>query len=326
MSHKNQPSISVIIPVKNEGQKIQACIDGILNQTIKVKEIIVIDSGSTDKTIEILKDYPIVKLIEIPPAEFNHGATRNLGIHHALGEFILCTVGDARAYDEFWIEGLVKYFDTEKVAGVCGFQAVPHEMDKNPIEWFRPQSEPSIRRHQFSTPQDFYKLSPEKRKQACGWDNVTAMYRKSVMIEIPFRKTVYGEDPQWALDALLSGYELVYNPGARVYHYHLETPEYTYLRTITTLYHRYKFFDFIPKTHSTSLKIKLSWLKTLFKTKEIGWLERWKWFQYNSAVSNSSTKAVNQFLEVFAKGEKALDEFHSKVCNKPPIPSKAKLN
>ena len=132
------PSVSVIIPVKNEAVKIRACIDGILSQTVPVAEIIVIDSGSTDETVAILRSYKEVTLIEIPGTEFNHGATRNLGVSKATGEFVLLTVGDARPYNNFWIEELLNGFVDEEVAGVCGQQVVPHETDKNPVEWFRP--------------------------------------------------------------------------------------------------------------------------------------------------------------------------------------------
>jgi glycosyltransferase involved in cell wall biosynthesis len=47
-------TISVVIPVRNEAEKIATCIDGILSQTVAVSEIIVVDSGSTDGTLEIL--------------------------------------------------------------------------------------------------------------------------------------------------------------------------------------------------------------------------------------------------------------------------------
>ncbi len=102
------PTISVVIPVKNEGAKIRACIEGILSQTVPVLEIIVIDSGSTDGTIDILRGYKKVKLLQIPSSEFNHGQTRNFGVAHASGEFVLLTVGDARAWDENWIKKFIR--------------------------------------------------------------------------------------------------------------------------------------------------------------------------------------------------------------------------
>ena len=52
------PTVSVIIPVRNEAKRIRQCIEGILKQTVPVQEIIVIDSGSTDGTLEILAEFP----------------------------------------------------------------------------------------------------------------------------------------------------------------------------------------------------------------------------------------------------------------------------
>ncbi|MGY8942395.1 MAG: glycosyltransferase family 2 protein, partial [Flavobacteriales bacterium] len=89
------PKISVIIPVRNEALRIRQCIEGIRKQTVSVHEVIVIDSGSTDGTREILSEYPDVTVIEIDGSTFNHGLTRNLGVEASSGDFCLLTVGDA---------------------------------------------------------------------------------------------------------------------------------------------------------------------------------------------------------------------------------------
>ena len=56
----------------------------------------VIDSGSTDGTIEFLKDQPRTAVHSIPSEEFGHGKTRNLGASMAKGDLVLMTVQDAR--------------------------------------------------------------------------------------------------------------------------------------------------------------------------------------------------------------------------------------
>ena len=168
MSSNNSPAISVVIPVKNEAKKIRACIEGILSQTVPVIEVVVVDSGSTDGTLEVLKEYEIVKVLQIPPDEFNHGQTRNLGVSHTNGEFVLLTVGDARAYNEFWIEELLKGFADEEVAGVCGQQVVPHDTDKNPVEWFMQYSKPAIKKYKF-TKEEFDNLSALDKRRVCGY-------------------------------------------------------------------------------------------------------------------------------------------------------------
>lgn len=71
-------SISVVIPVRDEAAKIAACTEGILSQTVQVSEIIVVDSGSTDGTLEILARYPQVWIVRIRPAGFNRGEWQNV--------------------------------------------------------------------------------------------------------------------------------------------------------------------------------------------------------------------------------------------------------
>lgn len=317
------PSVSVIIPVKNEANKIRACIDGILSQTVPVAEIIVIDSGSTDDTVSILRSYKEVTLIEIPGAEFNHGETRNLGISRASSEFVLLTVGDARPYNNYWIEELLNGFVDEEVAGVCGQQVIPHEPDKNPVEWFRPVDEPKLKRYQFEDVADFEALSPLEKKRVCGWDDVNAMYRRSVMLKLPYRKVSYAEDLLWCKDALLNGYAVVFNYASRVFHYHLENADFTYKRTFTVSYYRYKAFDYIPTVQPQSLRSKLSIVKLILFERSLSVNRKLYWLRYNFQNRNAIQNAVADFIAWQLKGDALLDEQHVKICGKPPVPLKS---
>ena len=316
------PSISVVIPVKNEAFKIRACLDGILSQSIPINEIIVIDSGSTDGTIDVVKKYQNVTLIEIPAFDFNHGETRNIGVQKATSEFILLTVGDARPYNKCWIEELLKGFVDDEVAGVCGQQVVPHEKDKNPVEWFSPVSEPELKRYQFTSADLFEKLLPEQKINICGWDNVTAMYRRKNLLEIPFRKTSYSEDAIWAKETLLSGFAIVYNPKARVYHYHLEDADFTFKRNFTTMYFRYKQFQFLYKKPLLTLRFRISILKTLFKRLGFDMKVFLYWYKYNINNHKSFVRSYKFFMASLNKGEVYLDKEHELLCGKPPIPKK----
>lgn len=321
MVEKNQ-LISVVIPVKNEVGKIRACIEGILMQTVPVQEIVVVDSGSTDGTLDILRSYDIIKLIEIPGSEFNHGESRNVGIRATTGDFVLLTVGDARAVDKYWIENLLKGFDAaENVVGVCGSQVVPHETDKNPVEWFRPVSQPKIITYKYS-PEEFERLTPMEKRNVCGWDDVTAMYRKEVLIEIPFRFTTYAEDALWAKEALANGYTIAYNPAARVYHYHLEDEEFTFKRNYTVMYHMYKFYGLQYKEPEYTLKSYLSMAMLLWKAKSVPLKDKIKWWNYNIGIWKQLKKSVRAINEAIAKGEDYLDKQHQEFCGKPPIPKK----
>ena len=78
--------VSVIIPVYNVEKYLKDCVDSIINQTLKETEIILINDGSTDKSVEILKEYN-VKIFNLKE---NKGASfaRNIGIEKACGEYL----------------------------------------------------------------------------------------------------------------------------------------------------------------------------------------------------------------------------------------------
>lgn len=80
------PLVSVIIPVFNGEQYVKSCLEMMINQSYKNLEIIVVNDGSTDKSTEIAKQYP-VRIIE---HKINRGlsAARNTGIDEANGAYI----------------------------------------------------------------------------------------------------------------------------------------------------------------------------------------------------------------------------------------------
>jgi len=83
----NSPSISVIIPVYNRENLVTSCIESILKQTYEHREIIVVDDGSTDNTLNVVKQYQNdIKIIHIKNG--GSSAARNAGLNHASGDYI----------------------------------------------------------------------------------------------------------------------------------------------------------------------------------------------------------------------------------------------
>ena len=98
--------ISVVIPVKNGGADLVRCLAGIAAQEVEEEvEVVVVDSGSTDGSPERARAAGAV-VHEIPPEEFGHGRTRNLGVELARGELVVFTSQDAVADDDGWLARL----------------------------------------------------------------------------------------------------------------------------------------------------------------------------------------------------------------------------
>lgn len=324
-SHLRGQRVSVVIPVRNEAAKIRGCIEGILGQTVPVEEIVVLDSGSTDGTLEILLGYSRVRVLPIAPEKFNHGETRNTGVLAACGDWVVLTVGDARPADERWIEQLFEGVTDDEVAGVCGAQVVPHDRENNPAEWFRPVSEPKVERVQFSSPEEFDRLGPVERMRACSWDDVTSLYRRDVLLRIPFPEAQYGEDALWAKEALRAGHALVYNPAARVFHYHLETPDFAFKRALASMYNRYRSVGYLPEEPAMIFPIVRA-VRQLVREPAITWRERMHWARYTIRNRLASRSAVRQFRREVAKGEEFLEALYERYCSLPPVPAKSRVH
>lgn len=211
------PLISVVIPTKNGEKTIDNCLKSIFSQQCQHGfEVIIIDSGSTDNTLKIAKQYP-VKIHHISPQQFGHGRTRNLGVQLSRGEFIFFTVQDASLSTTSFFATAVKHFTNTKVAAVGGKQIVPHDADKNPLQWYRPVGKPTV---QILTPQTYSHMDPREKFFYARLDNVAAMYRRDILLLLPFPDVDFGEDLLWADQALSLGWEIIIDHNLQVFHYH----------------------------------------------------------------------------------------------------------
>ncbi len=314
--------VSVVIPIRNEVNTIEACIQGILRQSIPVLEIIALDSCSSDGTRDILAKYPAVRVIDIDPADFNHGLTRNVGVIAASrADYVLFTVADARPVDDHWIERLLSGFTDGEVSAVCGQQIVEHSPQTNPVEWFRPVSPPQVTRYQFLDAGQFDRLPSGDKASVCGWDNVTAMYRRDALLKMPFQPVTYAEDMVWASEAVRSGCALVYAKAARVYHFHCESPEFTYRRTLIVSSFRFREFGYIPNVPD-SLRNVARAVKLLVRERGLTAGERLGWARYNCLYQIAFAKAVREFRKAAMEGADGVTRVIERAGMVPPIPKK----
>jgi rhamnosyltransferase len=301
------PKISIIIPVKNGILTIRQCLNSIFNQTLICQsEVIIIDSGSSDGTIELLKEYPI-RLFQIPPQDFNHGATRNYGVSLAKGEFVVMTVQDARPGDNRWLEKMLNHFSDTNVAAVVGQQVVPHDPDKNPHQWWRPVSKPGYIEIYYDNPSDFLRLSGQAKDDACHYDDVNTMYRKSALQEIPFQEVDFGEDMLIVIDLLSNRKKVIYDTNSSVWHYHFQSKDYAFRSTITVLYYKYKIFGYVPQYNYSFIDVLLIIYRN-FKYRAA-----LKWIYHNVQIKIQQRKAYKFFMFEKEKGIESLENFYKKV-------------
>lgn len=283
----NQVQVSIVIPVYNGIKTLPKLIRGITSQTIfKQMEIVVVDSGSTDGSIDYVAGYDFVRILHIDKSDFNHGNTRNLAVQHCVGDFVLMTVQDAWTEDITLLERMLFHFDNSNIRAVCGHQAVPHDESNNPHEWFRPQDLARFKEINCSS-DDFENMSPIDQRSLCGWDNVISLYRRTSLIELPFDEMIFGEDMFWAKMALKKGWTIGYDYSCTVYHYHYSFGDYTYQRTLIAKLFILKCFDYFDN-RTFGFKDYLLIIYRNFKWKShVKWIfHNWKiLYQYNKATS-----------------------------------------
>ncbi|MEW6689362.1 MAG: glycosyltransferase family 2 protein [Pseudomonadota bacterium] len=205
---------SIILLTKNGEKHLRSVLDGLYRQRIAAAaEVIVIDSGSADATLEIVSAYP-ARLTRIRPEEFGHGRTRNLGARLARGRFLVYLPQDATPVGEDWLRALLAPFEDPAVAGVYGRQ-VP-----------RPEASAMEQFFLLRT----YPAQPEMRALGrgedaslarCFFSTVGGAIRASLWRRHPFDESVImSEDQAWARDVMLAGHAIAYQPAAELLHSH----------------------------------------------------------------------------------------------------------
>lgn len=124
--------VSIIIPVFNEEKVIEVCLKSLLSQTYKDIEIIVIDDGSSDNTLNVITKFPVTnsQLQIFKQDHLGAGAARNLGAKNATGE-ILIFVDSDMTFDKKFVEMLVKPILSNKAIGT--FSKYEYVSNKNNV-------------------------------------------------------------------------------------------------------------------------------------------------------------------------------------------------
>jgi rhamnosyltransferase len=120
--------VSIVILTKNGGDLFKTSIDTIFKQKFSSPfEVVVVDSGSTDSTLDVLKKYP-VRLFQIPPEEFKFGPTRDFGFEQTQGEIIVTLSQDVIPIERDWLTNLLSPFGDPTVSAVQGTYTISPQL------------------------------------------------------------------------------------------------------------------------------------------------------------------------------------------------------
>ena len=109
--------VSIYIPAYNAESTIREVIDSILNQSYKFDEIIVVNDSSNDKTLEKIKSFSEIKIINNNTNK-GLGFSRNVGIENCKNEIVAGIDADV-VLDKFWLETILSYLKKDKIV-MCG--------------------------------------------------------------------------------------------------------------------------------------------------------------------------------------------------------------
>jgi threonine dehydrogenase-like Zn-dependent dehydrogenase/glycosyltransferase involved in cell wall biosynthesis len=209
------PKVSIVVRAFNEEKHIGDLLKAIKSQRFTDYEIIVVDSGSTDRTREIAVDN-CDKFVEISTDDFTFGYSLNIGCRQGKGEFIVNVSAHAIPVSDSWLGSLIAPFSDDQVAMVYGRHI-------------------GVEETKFSEKRDFALIFHDNFTKTSTKpfyaNNANSAIRRSFWEEQPWDEHLTGlEDIAWSQAMGEKGRSTVYQPEAAVYHIHEETWHQVYNR------------------------------------------------------------------------------------------------
>lgn len=217
--------VSVIIPTLNAEHEIEGLLNALECQSIQPVEILIIDSASEDKTIELVRKHKSVRLLQIDRQDFNHGTTRDMALRESCGDFICFLTQDALPVSDDYLKRLVApMVDDSDIALVSGRQLPKADARRfeQLVRDFNYPDTPSVRsKDDLKT----FGIKTFFASDACS------AYRRTAYLECGgFDHVNTNEDMLMAAKFIASGMKVAYEPRAEVYHSHNLTPSQQFAR------------------------------------------------------------------------------------------------
>lgn len=233
---KSKPLVSIIIPTKDQYDFIKRCLDSIKEKTnYKNLEIVIVDTGSTDKKVwELYEDYkmslPKTKVVKWKKP-FNFSTVCNFGAEHAKGDYFIFLNNDTEVISEDWVEEMLSYAQQKDIGAVgCKLYYPDRKLQHAGIIMGvgGQDDTPGIAGHFFPAFMDNPPQTPTQLLYVGGARNFAAVTAACIMIPKKKFDEVKGFDPIFriafndvdlCLKLLNKGWRNVYLPQVELYHH-----------------------------------------------------------------------------------------------------------
>ncbi len=239
------PPVSIILRSFNEGWALRETLPALRAQTYRNWELIVIDSGSTDGSVELIRQAAPRHFIQIQPHEYVPGRVLNRGMELARGNIGIFLNADATPQDSNWLRPLVETLDDPSVAAVFGRQ-IP-----------RPDCKAVFACD--------YDRCFGQRCESASWDHFFSMVSSGIRKDIWARRGFleamqYSEDDEYTRWCRAQGYRIVYRPESVVMHSHNYTSHQTYKRSFGEAWALAAVWPGEPADVTARRRVFLGWL------------------------------------------------------------------
>lgn len=261
--------ISVCIPTFNGEKYIQSTIEMVFKQKLPKGmslDFIIIDSGSIDGTVDIIKKYDKINFFQISNMEFGHGKTRQFAVIKSKGEYVLFLTQDATPISDRWALNMIEpFYLNNNIACVYGRQ-IPRQdacatIKREVSEVFNSLGRPNT--IVVDKPFSLIDNNMDYEIDSFFSDVNSAVRRDIVNNIIPFRDLKYSEDRALAKDIQEDKFFKAYAPSGSVYH----SNEYDVRGFYYRKYEEYRgLYNSVGYSENTSLRfLTNSWVKPTFR-------------------------------------------------------------
>lgn len=241
------PQVSIVIPTLNRCEKLRQCLTSLTCQSLKDFEIIVIDGGSTDRTLDMIQEFQVKIIRQKGRGIVN---AENLGIQNSKGEIIAFLDDDCIASPS-WLSGLVKpYLESNKVGGTGGTVRIGFTPSTDPtrLSLFRYleaiysrivlegcHSRIGVISQSGALTQNFDQgkhLVEVDHVQGCNMSFSSKVIKDIRGLDENYSGTGFRWETDLCIRARKAGYNIIFNPEAEVFHNtdheKFMTPQYKY--------------------------------------------------------------------------------------------------